>query len=100
MRKRLKKKLFKSKFSKYCILTSNQKSLYEQYNETMKKIQHDWMNSFIENWWKIVFIPKNKSKSKYNDILQKNYNEDIKDKWLNFNTIIIDECYTIENEHT
>ncbi len=33
------------------------------------------------------------------DYIWKVFNEYIKDKWLNFNNIIIDECYTIESEH-
>jgi len=76
MRKRVKKKIFKKQ---YKII-----ELYNMYNLQQKLIRNIDRNSFI-------FISKQKSKSKYIDILQKNYNEDIKDNWLNFNTIIIDD---------
>ena len=85
MRKRLKKKLFKKQYKTM--------ELYSMYNIQQKLIRNIDRNSF-------VFIPKQKSKSKYTSIIQKVFNEDIKDKWLNFNNIIIDECYIIEIEHT
>jgi len=84
MRKRLKKKLFKKQYKTM--------ELYSMYNIQQKLIRNIDRNSF-------VFIPKQKSKSKYTSIIQKVFNEDIKDKWLNFNNIIIDECYIIESEH-
>jgi len=65
MRKRLKKKLFKKQYKTM--------ELYSMYNIQQKLIRNIDRNSF-------VFIPKQKSKSKYTSIIQKVFNEDIKDK--------------------
>lgn len=96
MRKRLKKKFHKNKIHE---LERDWNLSYWNTPPLTLQMIDDLLDEYRKGWWKIIFIPKQKSKSKYTSIIQKVFNEDIKDKWLKFNNIIIDECYTIENEH-